>query len=181
MKQPPEDSYMPPTDEPSPEDEIAVEINGLILDPNTNAPILILREQGGSSLLPIWIGLFEANAIAMRMEEKQVPRPMTHDLLLDGLRLLGGEVTKVVVCDLRDSTFFAAIHLQRDGGEERHLDARPSDAIAIALRAEAPLFVSRKVLDQAKLSQPSEDLSEEDRLKKWLEEANPEELGKYTM
>ncbi len=171
---------MPPT-EPTLEDEIAVEINGLILDPNTNAPILILREQGSASLLPIWIGLFEANAIAMRMEGKQAPRPMTHDLLLEGLRRLGGTVTKVVICDLRDSTFFAAIHLLSDSGEELQLDSRPSDAIAMALRAEAPLFVSRKVLDQAKLAQPNEDLSEEERLKKWLEDANPEELGKYTM
>lgn len=159
---------------------VAVEVRGLMLDPRSNVPIVILRELEGSLFLPIWIGIFEANAIALRLEGVETPRPLTHDLLRSVLDHLDTRVRRVVVSELRDSTFFARIVLER-GDEESELDARPSDAIALALRTGAEIFVRRDVLDQAKAVDLAAPADDEEKLKEWLEELSPEDLGKYTM
>jgi len=161
-------------------EEVRVEIKGLLLDPTSNQPIVILRDGSSRLLLPIWIGIFEANAIALRLEGVETPRPMTHDLLHQVLERLGAGVEKVVVSDLREGTFFARIHL-RSGQGALVLDARPSDAIALAVRVEAPIFVLRSVLEQAKAEELAAEPSDEEKLKKWLENIGPEDLGKYTM
>jgi hypothetical protein len=163
-----------------PNQELRVEIKGLMLDPGSNIPIVILRDTESQLFLPIWIGVFEANAIALRIEGVEPPRPMTHDLLRLVLDQLGATVEKIVISDLRDSTFFALIHL-RHGGQSVEVDARPSDAIALALRTEAPIFVLRSVLEKAQAADLTAESSDEDKLKKWLEEISPEELGKWTM
>jgi uncharacterized protein len=163
-----------------PNQELRVEIKGLMLDPASNIPIVILRDTESQLFLPIWIGVFEANAIALRIEGVEPPRPMTHDLLRLVLDQLGATVEKIVISDLRESTFFALIHLQH-GGRSVEVDARPSDAIALALRTEAPIFVLRSVLEKAQAADLTAESSDEDKLKKWLEEISPEELGKWTM
>lgn len=167
----------------NPNEELQVEIKGLMLDPSSNVPIVILRDVGSQLFLPIWIGVFEANAIALRMEGVEPPRPMTHDLLRSMVEQLGGTVEKIVISDLKESTFFALIHLRDGSGEERShaIDARPSDAIALALRTGSPIFVLRSVLDKAQAVDLATDAGDEEKLKKWLEEISPEDLGKYTM
>ena len=165
------------TDAPQP---IRMEIKGLMLDPSSNLPIVILRDEGSQLFLPIWIGVFEANAIALRIEGVEPPRPMTHDLLRSSLETLGATVERVLISDLRDNTFYATIFLRHHGAEVT-LDARPSDAIALALRATAPIFVLKEVLDKAKAVDLATDASDEEKLKKWLEEAGPDDLGKYKM
>jgi bifunctional DNase/RNase len=163
-----------------PSEELRVEIKGLMLDPASNVPIVILRDTESQLFLPIWIGVFEANAIALRIEGVEPPRPMTHDLLRLVLNQLGATVEKIVISDLKESTFFAQIHL-RQGGALVTVDARPSDAIALALRANAPIFVLRSVLDKAQAADLATQANDEEKLKKWLEEISPEELGKWTM
>lgn len=163
-----------------PNQELKVEIRGLMLDPSSNVPIVILRDTQSQLFLPIWIGVFEANAIALRIEGVEPPRPMTHDLLRLMLEQLGARVEKIVISDLKESTFFAVIHVQQDG-RNVGIDARPSDAIALALRVDAPIFVLRGVLDKAQAAEMAGHASDEERLKKWLEEISPEELGKWTM
>lgn len=163
-----------------PTQELLVEIKGLMLDPASNIPIVILRDPQSQLFLPIWIGVFEANAIALRMEGVTPPRPMTHDLLRSMLEQLGGTVQKIVISDLRESTFFAVIHVQQ-AEKTVEVDARPSDAIALALRTDAPLYVLRSVLDKAQAVDLASDATDEEKLKKWLEEIGPEELGKWTM
>jgi len=163
-----------------PTQELLVEIKGLMLDPASNIPIVILRDPQSQLFLPIWIGVFEANAIALRMEGVTPPRPMTHDLLRSMLEHLGGSVQKIVISDLRESTFFAVIHVQQ-AEKTVEIDARPSDAIALALRVDAPLYVLRSVLDKAQAVDLASDATDEEKLKKWLEEISPEELGKWTM
>jgi bifunctional DNase/RNase len=163
-----------------PNQELRVEIRGLMLDPSSNVPIVILRDTQSQLFLPIWIGVFEANAIALKIEGVEPPRPMTHDLLRLMLDQLGAQVEKIVISDLKESTFFAVIHVKH-GGQSLPIDARPSDAIALALRAEAPIFVLRSVLDKAQAAELATDVSDEERLKKWLEEISPDELGKWTM
>jgi len=157
-----------------------VEIKGLMLDPASNVPIVILRDTESQLFLPIWIGVFEANAIALRIEGVEPPRPLTHDLLRQVLDQLGATVEKIVISDLRESTFFAVIHL-RQGELAVPVDARPSDAIALALRADAPIFVLRSVLDKAQAADLATQVNDEEKLKKWLEEISPDELGKWTM
>jgi len=164
----------------NPNDELQVEIKGLMLDPSSNVPIVILRDIGSQLFLPIWIGVFEANAIALRIEGVEPPRPMTHDLLRSVLEHLGGKVEKIVISDLRESTFFAVIHI-RNHEQGVEVDARPSDAIALALRTGSPIFVLRSVLDKAQAVDLATDASDEDKLKKWLEEISPDDLGKWTM
>src|SRR5262245_23385769 len=133
------------SDEPTaPDDPVRMEVKGLMLDPSSNVPIVLLRDSETSAFLPICIGMPEAQAIALRIEGVQPPRPLTHDLLLQACRRLGGNIERVVISDLQESTFFAQIHLFQ-GDERVSLDARPSDAIALALRAEAPIFVRRTV------------------------------------
>jgi bifunctional DNase/RNase len=151
-----------------------------MLDPASNIPIVILRDAESQLFLPIWIGVFEANAIALRIEGVEPPRPMTHDLLRLVLEQLGATVEKIVISDLRESTFFALIHL-RQGEQSVTVDARPSDAIALALRTEAPIFVLRSVLEKAQAADLTAESTDEDKLKKWLEEISPDELGKWTM
>lgn len=161
-------------------EELRVEIKGLMLDPSSNVPIVILRDVQSHLFLPIWIGVFEANAIALRIEGVEPPRPMTHDLLRSVLEGLGGQVEKIVISDLKESTFFAVIHV-RQNGSVVPIDARPSDAIALALRTDSPIFVLQSVLDKAQAVDLASQVTDEDKLKKWLEEISPDELGKWTM
>jgi bifunctional DNase/RNase len=160
--------------------ELRMEIKGLMLDPSSNTPIVILKDVDSQLFLPIWIGVFEANAIALKIEGVEPPRPMTHDLLRSALERLDARVEKIVISDLKDSTFFALIHVQRAQGEVA-IDARPSDAIALALRTNAPIFVLRSVMEKAQAVDRATEATDEEKLKKWLEEISPEELGKYTM
>jgi bifunctional DNase/RNase len=155
-------------------------IKGLMVDPVTNMPIVILRDKDGERVLPIWVGVFEANAIALQIENIATPRPMTHDLLRNVIRDLNGVVEKIVVSDLKETTFYALIYL-RVGSEVVAIDARPSDALALALRTQAPIFVEDHVIDSAKTADLSPEPGNADRLQKWLESLDPEELGKYKM
>jgi bifunctional DNase/RNase len=152
----------------------------LMVDPITNLPIILLRDRDGQRVLPIWVGASEANAIALQIENITTPRPMTHDLLRNVIHDLKAEIRKVVVSDLKDNTFYALIHLEVNG-EALAVDARPSDAIALALRARAPIFVEDRVIDNAKTSDFAPDKTDADRLQKWLESLDPDEMGKYKM
>jgi hypothetical protein len=163
-----------------PQSEVRMEIKGLMLDPTSNVPIVILRDEAARIFLPIWIGVFEANAIALRLESVETPRPMTHDLLRSTIETIGAKVSKIVISDLRDNTFYAQIHVQTNGTAVE-IDARPSDAIALALRTEAPIFVLQPVLDKAQAVDLATQATDEEKLKKWLEEISPEDLGKYEM
>jgi uncharacterized protein len=160
--------------------QIEMTIKGLMVDPITNMPIVILRDKDGDRVLPIWVGIFEANAIALQIENITTPRPMTHDLLRNVIHDLGASVQKIVVSDLQENTFYALIYLTL-GGETVAIDARPSDAIALALRTRAPIFVEEGVIDHAKTVDFSADKTDADRLHKWLESLDPDELGKYKM
>lgn len=160
------------------QEPIRMEVKGLMIDPSSNNPIVILRDPESQAFLPIWIGLFEASAIQLGLESVASPRPRTHDLLVSMLRTLGSEVVKVVVADLREQTFYAVIHVRR-GSEELEIDARPSDAIAVALRTGSPVFVARAVLEKAQVGGGTQD--EQERIKKLLEELDPEDLGEYEM
>ncbi len=157
---------------------ILMEVKGLMMDPNSSVPIVILRSEEHSRVLPIWIGIFEANAIALKLEGIEPPRPMTHDLLVNLLSGVDCSIARVAINDLVDNTFFAQIFVQVNS-EELIVDSRPSDAIALALRADVPIYVAETVLDKAK----AEDIDSQDKekLKKWLEEVDPDDLGKYTM
>ncbi len=160
--------------------QIEMTIKGLMVDPVTNMPIVILRDKDGQRVLPIWVGIFEANAIALQIENVATPRPMTHDLLRNVIQDLKATVQKVVVCDLQDNTFFALIYLHLNG-DTLAIDARPSDALALALRTRAPIFVEDSVIDHAKPIDFSSEQADADRLHKWLESLDPEDLGKYKM
>ncbi len=160
--------------------QIEMTIKGLMIDPVTNMPIIILRDKEGERVLPIWVGVFEANAIALQIDNVETPRPMTHDLLRNVITDLRGEVSKVVVCDLKENTFYALIYLEL-GGEAIAVDARPSDAIALALRAGVPILVEDSVIDGAKGMDFAPDKADAERLQKWLENLDPDELGKYKM
>ena len=159
--------------------EIEMTIKGLMIDPITNMPIVVLRDAQGQRLLPIWVGVFEANAIALQMENVQTPRPMTHDLIKNILEGLDAVVERVVVCALKDNTFYATIAL-RLAGSTRLVDSRPSDAIALALRMGAPIFVDEAVIQSARSFEMAES-ADTGRLQKWLEGLSDEELGKYKM
>ena len=156
--------------------QIEMSIKGLMVDPVTNMPIVILRDQQGQKVLPIWVGMFEANAIALQIENISTPRPMTHDLLRNVIEDLKATVLKVVVCDLQDNTFYALIYLSL-GGNTVAIDARPSDAIALALRTRAPIFVEETVIENAKTVDFSSEKNDSDRLHKWLESLDPDDLG----
>lgn len=158
---------------------VAMSIKGLMLDPVSNSPIVVLKDEEEKFFLPIWVGIFEANAIALQLENIATPRPMTHDLLRNTISELHARVTRVVINDLRDSTFFAQIRVIA-GDRTLELDARPSDAIALALRTEAPIFVEQAVLDQAQTISPEGGESDE-KMKKWFDELGPDDLGKYKM
>jgi uncharacterized protein len=160
--------------------QIEMSIKGLMVDPVTNTPIVILRDKEGQKVLPIWVGIFEANAIALQIENIATPRPMTHDLLRNVIHDLKAEVQKIVVCDLQENTFYALIYLQLNGSTVA-IDARPSDAIALALRTRAPIFVEDTVIDNAKTVDFTTEKADADRLHQWLESLDPDELGKYKM
>jgi bifunctional DNase/RNase len=159
-----------------------MEIEGLMMDPSSKTPIVVLKEPEGEAVLPIWIGVFEANAIAMSLEGVEAPRPMTHDLLSASLKAADAEVDRIVITDLSDGTFYASIHLSMgQGGEVAIVDARPSDALALALRTEAPIFVFDSVIEAAQNADMARDSADSDRLKKWLEDISPDDLGDYEM
>ena len=158
---------------------VEMKIRGLMIDPVSQMPIIILKDSDGETVLPIWVGIFEANAIAMQLEEIVSPRPMTHDLLKNIIEGLSAEVRQVVITDLKDNTFFAQIHLNVKG-EAVAIDARPSDAMALALRTSSPILVDPQVLTKSESSDDGES-DETERLRRWLESVDPEELGKYEM
>jgi bifunctional DNase/RNase len=160
--------------------EVEVKIRGLMMDPVTNMPIVILREASGDAVLPIWVGVFEANAIAFEIEKATPPRPMTHDLLRNLVVGMDARVIKVVVTELRDDTFFAAIWLDRRG-QQITLDARPSDALALALRSDCPIYVEDSVLRHSKLSTMANERVSAEDLRRWLENLGDEDLGRYKM
>lgn len=160
--------------------QVEMTIKGLMVDPITNMPIVVLRDLDGSRVLPIWVGIFEANAIALQIENVATPRPMTHDLLRNVIIDLKGEVERIVVTELKDNTFYAVICL-RVAGDPVNVDARPSDAIALALRSKAPIFVEETVLDTAKTTDAAPDRADSERLQKWLDSLDADELGKWKM
>ncbi|MDA2913018.1 bifunctional nuclease family protein [Acidobacteriia bacterium AH_259_A11_L15] len=160
--------------------EIEMKIRGLMMDPVTNMPIVILKDVKGTSILPIWVGVYEANAIALEIEKVQTPRPMTHDLIKNVLRGLKATVKKVVVTDLRDDTFYALIWLERNGNSIT-IDCRPSDALALALRTDAPIYVEETVLKSSKIASAVSEKVGNEELRRWLENLGDEDLGKYKM
>jgi bifunctional DNase/RNase len=161
--------------------QIEMNIKGLMIDPITNMPIIILRDQEGQRILPIWVGVFEANAIALQIENVQTPRPMTHDLLKNIIDDLSAQVERIVVTELKENTFYALIHLRKNG-HSIEVDARPSDAIALALRTRSPIFVEEAVIQNARSVESSRESSMDvTRLQKWLEGLSEDELGKYKM
>lgn len=166
----------------SPSDEsgrlVRMEVRGLMIDPSSNNPIVILRDPESESFLPIWIGLFEASAIQLGLEGTESPRPRTHDLLASVVDHLDGRIVRVVVEDLREQTFYARVEIEREGGQV-DVDARPSDAIALALRTGAPVFVAAEVLEKAQVSGSTSD--EQERARRLLEELDPDDLGEYEM
>ena len=160
--------------------EVEMKIRGLMMDPVTNMPIVILKETDSETVLPIWVGIYEANAIALEIEKVSTPRPMTHDLLKNLLIGLETTVRKVVVTELRDDTFFAVIWLDR-GGEVITIDSRPSDALALALRMDCPIFVEEDVLKTSTLASTVSDRVSADEMRKWLENLGEDDLGRYKM
>jgi uncharacterized protein len=157
-----------------------MKIRGLMVDPSTNMPIILLKDAQSEALLPIWVGLYEAQAIALEVEKTQTPRPLTHDLLKNLIDGLNAKVQRIVVTELKDDTFYAVIWMEQ-GGEIVALDARPSDALALALRTDCPIYVDEDVLRAAKvLPNPAEQASSQD-VRKWLESLNDEDLGRYKM
>jgi hypothetical protein len=159
---------------------LEMKVKGLTLDPLTNMPIVILRDLEDKKALPIWVGLFEANAIALELEKITTPRPMTHDLMKDIIEGLNATVNKVVVNDLKNNTFYATIQLTTNGNKIV-IDSRPSDAIALALRVGAPIYVSREVIEKAKSIDMNQESEDTEKLKEWLENLKPEDFSKYQM
>ena len=160
--------------------EVEMKIRGLMMDPVTNMPIVILKDVAGDAVLRIWVGIYEANAIALEIEKVTTPRPMTHDLIKNLLVGLDTRVHKVVVNELREDTFFAVIWLERDG-RIISVDSRPSDALALALRLDCPIFVEDDVLKSSKLASSVSDRVSSEELRKWLESLGDEDLGRYKM
>jgi len=159
---------------------IEMQIRGLMMDPVTNMPIVVLKDVRSDMVLPIWVGIFEANAIALELDKTATPRPMTHDLLRNLARGLNAVVKKVVVSELKDDTFYAVIWMDH-AGETVTLDARPSDAIALALRWDCPIYVHRDVLANSKIAANAAQNINPDELRKWLENLNDDEMGRYKM
>jgi len=161
--------------------DIEVRIRGLMMDPATNMPIVVLKDIASEVVMPIWVGISEAQAIAIEIEKLSAPRPMTHDLARNLIHHLNGSLEKVVITELRDDTFFAVLWMRQEN-EAITVDARPSDAIALALRADCPIYVSEQVMQSAKLntSEPPEGPTAE-QLRSWLEGLNDEDMGRYKM
>ena len=160
--------------------EVEMKIRGLMVDPVTNMPIVILKDVNGASVLPIWVGMYEANAIALEIEKVTTPRPMTHDLIKSLLAGLSTGMKKVVVSELKDDTFYAVIWLERDG-EIISVDSRPSDALALALRLDCPIYVEEAVLKSSKMTSSVSDKVNQEEMRRWLEGLNDEDLGRYKM
>ena len=160
--------------------EVEMKIRGLMMDPVTNMPIVILKDVNGNAVLPIWVGVYEANAIALEIEKVATPRPMTHDLIKNLLVGLNTCVQKVVVNELKEETYYALIWLEQNG-QSISIDSRPSDALALALRLDCPIFVEEDVLKSSKLSSASSEKVTNEELRKWLESLNDEDLGRYKM
>ena len=160
--------------------EVEMRIRGLLMDPVTNTPIVILKDSNSDTVLPIWVGIYEANAIALEIEKVSTPRPMTHDLIKNVLAGLNAHVHKVVVTELKEDTFYAVIWMERDG-HVISVDSRPSDALALALRVDCPIFVEEEVLKTSKKANSAADPATSEELRKWLEGLNDEDLGKYRM
>jgi Uncharacterized conserved protein len=161
--------------------DIEVRIRGLMVDPATNMPIIMLKDVGSEAVIPIWVGIFEANAIASEIEKISAPRPMTHDLARNMIYHLKAQLDRVVITELKNDTFYAALWLKQEG-EPLVVDARPSDAIALALRADCPIFVSEQVMQNAKVNPGSSaEGPTADQLRGWLEGLNDEDLGRYKM
>ena len=160
--------------------EVEMKIRGLMMDPVTNMPIVILKDVEGKSVLPIWVGVYEANAIALEIEKVATPRPMTHDLIKNILMGMTTGVRKVVVSELKDDTFFALIWIEHNG-EMISIDARPSDALAVALRLDCPIYVDDDVLKSSKVSNAVSDKANSEELRRWLENLSDEDLGQYKM
>jgi uncharacterized protein len=159
--------------------EVEMKIRGLMMDPVTNMPIVILRDSAGAQILPIWVGIYEANAIALEIEKVSTPRPMTHDLIKNVLLGLSTGIRKVVVSELKDDTFYAVIWLERDG-QLISIDSRPSDALALALRLDCPIFVDETVLKSSKSANVTDKVQNEE-LRRWLEGLGDEDFGRYKM
>lgn len=157
-----------------------MKIKGLVVDPISKMPIVVLEDLNSERILPIWIGVFEANAIALKIENISTPRPMTHDLVKNFLEKLNISIEKVVVNDVRDNTFYAMIHC-RYKDQTITIDSRPSDAIALSLRVDAPIFVEDEVVKKAHSLKFDDNLEDSEKLKKWLENLKPENFGKYKM
>lgn len=155
-------------------------IRGLMMDPVTNMPIVVLKENGGEAVLPIWVGLYEANAIALEIEKVATPRPMTHDLIKNVLMGLDTVVHKVVVSELKDDTFYAVIWIEQ-AGRVVSVDSRPSDALALALRMDCPIYVDEEVLASSKVTSAISDKSTAEEMRKWLEGLGDDDLGRYKM
>jgi len=161
--------------------DIEVRIRGLMMDPASNMPIIVLKDIASETVMPIWVGIFEANAIAIEIEKMAAPRPMTHDLTRNLIRHLNAQLERIVITEIKDETFFAVLWLKQ-GEDSLAIDARPSDAIALALRADCPMFVDERVMQTAKLNTtgPPEGPTAE-QLRGWLEGLNDEDLGRYKM
>jgi len=160
--------------------EVEMQIRGLMLDPLTNMPIVVLKDVASETVLPIWVGIFEANAIALELEKTATPRPMTHDLMRNITRGLNAVVRKVVVSELRDETYFAVIWMEQEG-ETVAIDSRPSDAIALALRWDCPIYVNREVLENSRQAATGVQSVNADEMRRWLENLNDDEMGRYKM
>jgi len=161
--------------------DVEMRIRGLMMDPNTNMPIVILKDVASDTVLPIWVGIYEANAIAIEIEKLSTPRPMTHDLTRNLIQYMNGRLERVVIKELIDDTFYAVLWLTQNG-EHMTVDARPSDAIALALRSDCPIYVAEPVLAMARLSTSGPpDSASTEQLRKWLESLNDEDLGRYKM
>lgn len=160
--------------------EVEMKIRGLMMDPMTNMPIVVLKDLAGEAVLPIWVGIYEANAIALEIEKVTTPRPMTHDLIKVLLMGLDTSIKKVVVSELKDDTFYALIWLERNG-ELISVDSRPSDALALALRHDCPIYVEDRVLQTSKSSTTVSEKVNNEELRKWLENLNDEDMGRYKM
>ena len=160
--------------------EVEMKIRGLMMDPITNMPIVILKEAAGSNILPIWVGVYETNAIQLEIEKVVTPRPMTHDLIKSVLLGLQAHVRKIVVTNIKDDTFYAVIWIEREG-QMISIDSRPSDALALALRIDCPIYVDDVVLSSSKTQNSAKDGINNEELKRFLENLNDEDLGKYKM
>lgn len=160
--------------------EVEMKIRGLMMDPVTQSPIVILKDVSGNTILPIWVGMYEANAIALEIEKISTPRPMTHDLIKTLLMGMETGIRKIVVNELKDDTFFALIWLEKDG-KLISVDSRPSDALALALRLDCPIYVDEQVIKNSKATTTVSEKVTGEELLGWLESLNDEDLGRYKM